>query len=427
MEKNETRKIASTLSEWIDAIDAQGYNVKSDRKLDYDNLMLNELDLLEKASSKYALELKSLSKCIRRYLWQNGENGNSKNLYKIVHRVNLTMHIFAEILTEDIFWNLDTIMEYVAFLHKYRNEYAPLVDEQVYETIIDKIQMTNAQEIIKSQWEDVLDAPDGLKTFKEVFNDIFTNAFTKYEELFFHEMSSKDVLCRMVDVADCDENRFIPRPTCTRQNRWNPPGRSFLYMSFGDKEHPYNEDLTLEEYVCLLERRTEVNTACSFCRFEPTTKGRVLDLSYNDNQLSSFRQILQKHADELSQKGIDELLSDPEVFARKDNEEYIKQRVEEVTTRLTISDQVLTESAAKQYLKLICSCIYTKVDGTEEEKEAAYRPFHILSEYLENKGVTGIIYPCTRSNKIIGKNVVLFDPKDARPIAGTIKRYFYKG
>lgn len=427
MKTAETRKIVSTLSEWINTIDAQVYNVKTGGEQNYDNLMLNELDIIEKMSRKYTLEFNSLSKCIRRYLWQNGENGNSKNLYIILHRINLTMRVFAEVLTEDAFWNLDTIMEYVALLYKYRDAYAPFANDQIFESIIDKIQIVNAQETIKSQWKDVLDAPNGLKTFMKVFDDIFTHALTKYEELFFHEMSTEDILCRMVKVSDCNENRFIPLPECTYQNRWNPPGRAFLYMSFGDKEHPYSEDLTLEEYVCLIECRTEENTACSFCRFRPTTKGRVLDLSYNDSQLSLFRQILHRHASELSQRGVDELLSDPEVFAHIDDEDYIKHRVKEVTTRLTISDQVLTESTVKQYLKLICSSIYTKVDGTEEEKEKAYRPFHILSEYLENKGVTGIIYPCTRSNQIIGKNLVLFDPSDACPITGTIKKYFYKG
>ncbi len=427
MKTGETRKLASTLSELVDIIDAQGYNVKTNMEPNYNSLMLNELSILEQMSTKYKSELKSFSNCIRRYLWQNGENGNSKNLYTIMHRINQTMRLFAGILTGDVFWNLDTIMEYVVLLHKYRNAYAPFTDDQVFESIIDKIQMANAQETIKRQWKDVLDAPDGLKTFMEIFDDIFTHALTKYEDLFFHEMSSEDVLCRMVKVEDCDENRFIPLPECAYQNRWNPPGRAFLYMSFGDDEHPYNEDLTLEEYVCLLECRTEANTACSFCRFNPTTKGRILDLSYNDNSLSSFRQILYRHADELSQKGIEALLSDPEVFAHKDDEEYIKHRIEEVTTGLTISDQVLTESTAKQYLKLICSSIYTKADGTEEEKEEAYKPFHILSAYLESKGVTGIIYPCTRSNKIIGKNVVLFNPSDARPIAGTIKKYLYRG
>lgn len=261
----------------------------------------------------------------------------------------------------------------------------------------------------------------------KVFGDVFTQVITKYEDLFFHNMTEKDILCRMVKSGSCNEIRFIPDPKFTAMNRWNPKGRSFLYMSFGNQEHLYNEDLTLEEYVCLLECRTELNTPCSFCRFEPTTEGRVLDLSYNDSKLSSFRKLLQKHADDLSKQGLEDLLSDPEIFARKNDKEYIGSRVKEAVSGLAISEQVLTESVAKQYLKLICSCIYTKVDGTEDEKEKAYKPFHILAAYLEQQGVTGIIYPCTRSNKVIGKNVVLFNPADARPIAGTIKRYFYKG
>lgn len=74
---------------------------------------------------------------------------------------------------------------------------------------------------------------------------------------------------------------------------------------------------------------------------------------------------------------------------------------------------------------MICQSIYTKVDEESDEgKEKAYRSFHLLSEYLESKGITGIIYPCTRTNRIIGKNIVLFDIKDAIPIKGSIKKYY---
>lgn len=427
MKESEKHNIAHSLAEWIKAIDAQGYNVKVHKEPNYDDLLIQELSVIESFSTESSAELRCLSKCIRRYLWRNGDGSNSKQLYIILHQINQTMRTFAGILSEDVFWNLDTIMEYVRLLYEYCNVYAPSVGNQTFEMITDIIQTAGARRIIEAQWKDVLNASNGIDTFIKVFGDVFTQAITKYESLFFHKMTGKEVLCRMVKKADCDEKRFIPLPECTSTNRWNPKGRAFLYMSFGDKEHPYNEDLTLEEYVCLIECKTEANTACSFCRFEPTTEGRVLDLSYNDSELSTFRKLLQRHANDLSKKGLEKLLSDPEIFARKDDEEYIQSRIRKEVQDLTISEQVLTESVTKQYLKLICSCIYTKVDGTEEEKEEAYRPFHILSAYLEKQGVTGIIYPCTRSNKIIGKNVVLFNPDDARAIVGTIKRYFYKG
>ena len=87
---------------------------------------------------------------------------------------------------------------------------------------------------------------------------------------------------------------------------------------------------------------------------------------------------------------------------------------------------VIEDAVAKQYLKMVCSCIYKKVDEKDDDKrEIAYKSFHILSDYLEKKGVTGIIYPCTRTNKIIGKNVVLFNIHDAAPMASTIREIVY--
>ena len=58
-------------------------------------------------------------------------------------------------------------------------------------------------------------------------------------------------------------------------------------------------------------------------------------------------------------------------------------------------------------------------------KEKAYKSFQILAEYLEGKGITGIIYPCTRTNRIKGKNVVLFNIHDAEPISASIMQYYY--
>ena len=81
---------------------------------------------------------------------------------------------------------------------------------------------------------------------------------------------------------------------------------------------------------------------------------------------------------------------------------------------------------AKQYLKMVCNTIYKKVDEKDEiGKEKAYKSFHILSMHLERKGVTGIIYPCTRTNKVVGKNLVLFNPADAKPIAESIREVIY--
>ena len=244
--------------------------------------------------------------------------------------------------------------------------------------------------------------------------------------MFFKKLTTEDVLCRMVKDEDCNEDRFIPLAECSCQNRWNPPGKSFLYMAYGEVQHPYDDDLTLEEYVCLLECRTERNTACSFCRFIPEVEGHIIDLSHNGMEFSKYVSILDDHMEELTKEGLSVLLKDSELLERRHDEKYVRLRVNQITNQLKISDNILMGSSAKRYLQILCTSIFKKVDGTEEEKAEAYRSFHILSEYLQEKGVTGIIYPCTRDEKVQGRNIVLFNIADAKPIEGSIKRYFYK-
>lgn len=124
---------------------------------------------------------------------------------------------------------------------------------------------------------------------------------------------------------------------------------------------------------------------------------------------------------------VKKLLSDPDVWSHLYDKSFILDRIGKETEAHPLSREILEESTAKQYLKIICSCIYTKVDETDEKgKERAYKSFHILAEYLESKGITGIIYPSTRTKKMEGNNIVLFNKEDAAPVPGTIKQYLYR-
>ena len=124
---------------------------------------------------------------------------------------------------------------------------------------------------------------------------------------------------------------------------------------------------------------------------------------------------------------VKKLLSDPDVWSHLTDKSFIRDRIERDTSAHPLLREVLEESIAKQYLKDICSCIYTKVDDTDEKgKERAYKSFHILAEYLESKGITGIIYPSTRTKKMEGNKIVLFNKEDAAPVPGTIKQYLYR-
>lgn len=417
-----TREVAMTLSQMVRQKQSQGYAVRSDKVPDYDALLLQELSRLENFSAEYVEELKCLSKCIRKFLWKD----NAVSLYAMLNTLNEFSGIIAEIITPEVYWNLDTIMEYINHLSFHGNEFG-VADPLIFDEIRDRVQSAGAEPVVSKQWADILSADDGRKSFIDVFDDIFQNAIEKYEGDFIRSLNDEDVLCRMVEETICNEERFIPWSNKV-QNRWNPPGKTYLYLSYDQEEKAYNADLTLNEYICLLECRTEPGKDTCFCKFRPTKGGRILDLSYNDVRLSDIRRKLADQMNAHTQSITDKLLADPELFAHIEDKKYVEKRIQNAMAANPIEKEIVAKNIARQLLKLICNCIYKKVDEHEESaKEKAYKSFHILAEYLESKGITGIIYPCTRTNKVIGKNVVLFDINDAEPIKGSIKRYHYCG
>lgn len=142
--------------------------------------------------------------------------------------------------------------------------------------------------------------------------------------------------------------------------------------------------------------------------------------------MSQIKSIVDIYYNDSVQKIIDEMLSEKDVVQKYQDKRKLKKAVAKKVDSSIVDKSILEESFAKQYLKMICNCIYKKVDETDDAmREKAYRSFHILSQYLESKGVTGIIYPCTRTDKIKGKNLVLFNVNDAVPLPDTIREYLY--
>lgn len=385
--------------------------------------MLSALDALEKLSDDYSYEMKYLSKRIRLDIWNNGVN--SKQLAFVIDKINCVFSVLSSV-TGRKFFSLDTVIEYVRCLAKYQILYSKSLDTNYFNDLINDIQLKSAEKIIEKQWQDVNASDDGYKCFLSIFDDVFSHAINLHKDRFFHRLNDTDVLCRVVDGWGHTTERFIPWPSKTN-NRWNPPGKQFLYLSFGNEEIPYSSDLSINEYICLEEYRAEKGKQYSFCHFKPTTEGNILDLSYNDISMGSIKLILDNHYNETVQNIVGEMLSEPNAKLKYKNERKLRNAIIQKMNEHPVNEQIVEESVAKQYLKMVCSCIYQKVDETDESKrELAYKSFHILSEYLESKGVTGIIYPCTRTKKINGKNIVLFNVKDAIPIEDSIREYLYK-
>lgn len=382
------------------------------------NKIILELDKLEKFSPKYEAELRLLSKKIRKDFWNN----NDANLLKLLTLANGIVN--KKYPDRDV-CTYELLNDYIGILEKFGAVYVPKLTADYYENLSDEIRLENARVIIEDKWEIINSSTDSEKSFLEIFDDVFTNCIDKHNDAFFYPLKKTDVLCRVVNGWGHNTDRFIPCPNKT-QNRWNPPGRTYLYLSFSETPQIYSNELSLNEYICLEEYRAKRGEKYSFCLFEPLVQGNILDLSYNDVELKEIIRSMDIHGKEIKNKVLAELTADSEKVKHyiKHPEELkkeIKNKTEKYHNRKVVEDAV-----AKQYLKMVCNTIYKKVDEKDDAgKEKAYKSFHVLSLYLESKGVTGIIYPCTRTNKVVGKNLVLFNTADAKPISESIREVIY--
>lgn len=393
-------------------------------KENYNMLILDELQKLENLSSEYEPILMLISKRIRRDLWQSGNN--DAILYKMLSGCRKQLDIDYKYIgkyTEDMF------IDYIMSIKRYSVFLGVHIQPYYFEKFVSDVRLENSRKIIEKQWDNIICAAENSdKAFIDIFDDVFSKCIDQYDDVFFHTLSDSDVLCRVVPEWGWDESRFIPWDNIDNMNRWNPPGKTYLYLSFDENERKYNDELSVSEYICLEEYRAEKDNRYSFCHFKPIKKGRILNLSYNDVELWKIEMALDRYQEIVKDLFVNSTLSDQAELkkmgtTKRSVKRYIKKNVDE-----TIIDRSIIEKAiAKIYLKMICNTIYKKVDEDDNAgKEKAYKSFHILAGYLESKGITGIIYPCTRTKKITGKNLVLFNRYDAVPIKDSIREIIYK-
>lgn len=134
---------------------------------------------------------------------------------------------------------------------------------------------------------------------------------------FFHKLKDTDVLCRVVDDKyPINRGRFIPFVKSYAYNRWNPPGKSFLYLSFGEEEKEYSSELRLSEYICLEEYRAQKENKYYFCNFKPVTEGVIFDLSYNDVSLRKIKNMLDEYEDTMASQMIEEIMKEPDALKK---------------------------------------------------------------------------------------------------------------
>ena len=309
--------------------------------------MLHELERLENLSDEYSGALRLLSKRIRKDFWTDK---TEKKLAIVLANLNDCYEVVAE-----YDFGLEYIIQYIKILAKYAVFIKPELKTEYYNELIDDIQIENARGIIEKQWENVLLAEDGLKSFKEIFDDIFQKCLRIHQDKFFCELEESDVICRVVnDKYPINKERFIPWDNTDTINRWNPPGKTYLYLSYTKVDEQYNSRLKLSEYICLEEYRANKGERYYFCNFRPTKKGHILNLSYNDNSLRTYKNMLINHEADLENKILEEVMNNSDID-KFQSKRKIKRAIKKAQKKYDVDKAIIEESVAKQYLKMICN------------------------------------------------------------------------
>lgn len=178
-----------------------------------------------------------------------------------------------------------------------------------------------------------------------------------------------------------NRERFIPFDKSYAYNRWNPPGKSFLYLSFGEEEKEYSSELRLSEYICLEEYRAKKGNKYYFCDFQPVTEGVIFDLSYNDVSLRKIKNMLDEYEDTMASQMIEEIMKKPDAVKKYQNKKKLKKKVKKLQLKYQVDKGIIEESIAKQYLKMEDLLVPQCESIREVEMCVCISSYKRLSEY----------------------------------------------
>lgn len=381
---------------------------------DHEYDMIIELERLELLMPKYSEQLKFLCKIIRNQIWEKSSEillARSLNVYNILF--SMLIRAFGE--------NLGFIEIYTDLLCKKSYKYTKNNITNEFNTIYENIIQWKTQEIVKEHWkqlnpyfknsykkEDLL-----KKDLIEILDDFFNNILDICPDHFLIEIGDLSHLLRGRKGTWFTESDLMP-PTieiATKLNiinRWNPPSKRYVYLVNGNDEN--------SERICLEEIRIKPDVDVTVGNILISSRARnkkILNLDYSEISREQIHSIL----DETRNKNVSDILD--EIFTEeiKPTEENVDMLIKKRNEKSRIA---VASYCGELLMKEICDAIFEPLDKEDVDnylKDRCYKSFHILAEYLERKGISGIKYPSTRMKLIqkTGSNIVLFNAMDVNP------------
>jgi hypothetical protein len=256
-----------------------------------------------------------------------------------------------------------------------------------------------------------------------LLDDLFKHTIDVFSDEFFINLGNIKYLCRgRKGERHSIEDLLPPSIEVAKAkniiNRWNPPDRRFLYLATTQTDFPFRFGFSMNEYVCCKEMRLtagEEVTLSQFCISPLSSQKKVINLAYDDISRSDIFAYVDQYEKKLVNEIIVNVIENRVPLSNKNVQTQIEQHSKEIRKLAGIL-------CGKLFLKELCDAIFVPLDTNEDRdsklKDKCYKSFHIMAEYIEQRGIAGIIYPSTRMKLIKekGTNLVLFNVDDAQPV-----------
>lgn len=270
--------------------------------------------------------------------------------------------------------------------------------------------------------------PSHPKTLIDLLDDFFSICVDRYPDPFLLKCkdlgiitrcrkgefnTEKDILPPSIDIAEA--NNIV--------NRWNPPGKRYLYAAHS-RDNPQYSGLTQNEYTCFKEMRAKKGIKYTFADFRARSGSEdksILNMDYTGILQSDINAYCEKEIQNHAYTIASGLLKARVNPSRKQLQPMIQRDAEKLATFYIGSSFFLP----------ICQTIFTAIDDDKcadgKAREKAYKSFHVLAEYLEAKNIAGVIYPSTRTalHSIHTQNIVIFNVEDFSAIPGSLRKLVY--
>ena len=403
--------------------------------------MLNELDRLERLMPEYSEQLYKVSKIIRNTVWPRSDG---LDLAAFLFAANNIVSAAIDSMGQDVYLIKALVLMLCDTSEAFR-DFEDEDDDEDYVTYMCNMFDGIAREIDGIAYE------ENWHAIMECFNPYFSEEFASDEDYADSIADLLETFCEEVAPESFDKltleignfkklccgiggewkiagDVLAGSAEAGKENDaaywWKPQGSKYARLSASiDEDTDFNDKLSYNEKTCCEELRLTDGATITFANFKASKTAKRkkvlnLDLDFDDE----FGLLEGFDAMKMS------LLYS--AFAMLiDQETAPSSEIMKETMNIALDgiDEAALLSGWLYFLKEFCDNVIVPMDDatdfSAEHGDKCRGAYRVLVDFLEEKGISGIVYPSTRMALIgePGTNLVLFKASDVVPVAGSLR------